>query len=58
MLDCEEEVTEVPFRPEDEGQGLVEYALVLVLLAIVVIAIYLLVGPAIADLINDLKSGL
>ena len=58
MLDCEEEVREVPFRPEDEGQGLVEYALVLVLLAIVVIAIYLLVGPAIADLINDLKSGL
>ena len=48
----------MPFRPEDEGQGLVEYALVLVLLAIVVIAIYLLVGPAIADLINDLKSGL
>jgi pilus assembly protein Flp/PilA len=58
VLDCEEEVREVPFRPEDEGQGLVEYALVLVLLAIVVIAIYLLVGPAIADLINDLKSGL
>jgi pilus assembly protein Flp/PilA len=58
VLDCEEEVTEVRFRPEDDGQGLVEYALVLVLLAIVVIAIYLLVGPAIADLINDLKSGL
>lgn len=46
----------MPFRPREEGQGLVEYALVLVLIAIVVIAIYLLVEPAIADMINQLKS--
>jgi pilus assembly protein Flp/PilA len=33
--------------PREEGQGLVEYALILVLVAIVVIAVLLLLGPAI-----------
>jgi pilus assembly protein Flp/PilA len=51
-------VGQVPFQPQEEGQGLVEYALVLVLIAIVVIAIYLLLEPAIADLINQVKSSL
>ena len=36
------------FLQREEGQGLVEYALVLVLVAIVVIAILTLLGPAIA----------
>lgn len=48
----------MPFQPQENGQGLVEYALVLVLIAIVVIAVYLLLGPAIADIINDIKSGM
>jgi pilus assembly protein Flp/PilA len=48
----------VPFKPQEEGQGLVEYALVLVLIAIVVIAIYLLVEPAIGDIINEIKGAL
>jgi pilus assembly protein Flp/PilA len=51
-------MAEMSRQPHDEGQGLVEYALVLVLIAIVVIAIYLLVEPAIADLINQLKNSL
>ena len=46
----------MPFEPQEEGQGLVEYALVLVLIAIVVIAIYLLVEPAIGDIINEIKG--
>lgn len=46
----------MPILPGEEGQGLVEYALVLVLIAIVVIAIYLLVEPAIGDIINELKA--
>lgn len=50
------EVSELPSEGQEEGQGLVEYALVLVLIAIVVIAIYLLVEPAIADIISELKS--
>ena len=33
------------FLPREKGQGLVEYALILVLVAIVVIAILLLLGP-------------
>jgi Flp pilus assembly pilin Flp len=37
---------------------LVEIALVLVLIAIVVIAIYLLVEPAIGDLINELRGAI
>ncbi len=48
----------MPFKPQEEGQGLVEYALVLVLIAIVVIAIYLLVEPAIGDIINEIKGAL
>ncbi len=40
------------------GQTLVEYALILVLIAIVVIAIYLLVEPAIGDIIEQVKSNL
>lgn len=40
------------FRGE-EGQGLVEYALVLVLVAVVVIAILALLGPYINDWINN-----
>jgi pilus assembly protein Flp/PilA len=35
--------------PREEGQGLVEYALILVLVAIVVIAILLQLGPVISD---------
>jgi pilus assembly protein Flp/PilA len=42
------------FLPREEGQGLVEYALILVLVAIVVIAILLLVGPAIGDVFSEI----
>lgn len=40
------------FRSE-EGQGLVEYALVLVLVAVVVIAILALLGPSIGEWLNS-----
>ena len=33
------------FAPKEKGQGLVEYALILVLVAIVVIAVLMLLGP-------------
>jgi len=36
------------FAPKEKGQGLVEYALILVLVAVVVIAVLALLGPAIA----------
>lgn len=46
---------------EEQGQGLVEYALILVLVAIVVIAALLLLGPVIGNafsLINSSLSGI
>ena len=46
------------YLPCEEGQGLVEYALILVLVAIVVIAILLLLGPQIANIFSRLTRGL
>jgi pilus assembly protein Flp/PilA len=37
-----------------KGQGLVEYALIIVLVAIVVIAILLLLGPSIGDIFTSI----
>lgn len=39
--------------PEEEGQGLVEYALVIVLIVIVVALIYLVVWPAVKPVIDS-----
>ena len=49
------------FSPKEKGQGLVEYALILVLVAIVVIAALMVLGPIIGNVfsaINDSLSGL
>ena len=42
------------FLPREEGQGLVEYALILVLVAMVVIAILLLLGPVIGNVFSNI----
>ena len=44
------------FLPREEGQGLVEYALILVLVAIVVIVILALLGPAIGNIFSNIVS--
>lgn len=42
------------FRPHDEeGQGLVEYAMILVLVAVVVILILALLGPAVGNVFSN-----
>ena len=46
------------FLQREEGQGLVEYALILVLVAIVVIAILTLLGPQIGNVFSRITSGL
>jgi pilus assembly protein Flp/PilA len=46
------------FLPREEGQGLVEYALILVLVAIVVIAILLLLGPVIGNVFSNIVGNL
>ena len=42
----------------EEGQGLVEYALILVLIAIVVIAALKLTGTTISGIFDDIVAGL
>ena len=42
------------YLPREEGQGLVEYALILVLVAIVVIAILLILGPAVGNIFSSI----
>ena len=44
------------FQPREEGQGLVEYALILMLVSIVVIAILALLGPALGNVFSQVKS--
>jgi pilus assembly protein Flp/PilA len=41
------------FLSRDEGQGLVEYALILVLVAIVVLVILALLGDVLAEFVNN-----
>jgi pilus assembly protein Flp/PilA len=52
------EVTQMLFLPREEGQGLVEYALILVLVAIVVIAILLLLGPIIGNIFSNIVAAI
>jgi len=46
------------YRPQEEGQGLVEYALILVLVAVVVIVVLTLVGSVIVNVFNNVVDGL
>mgnify|MGYP005821297717 CR=1 FL=1 len=43
---------------QEEGQGLIEYALIIVLIAIVVIAALLVLGPTIANVFNRVSNNL
>lgn len=46
------------FAPKEKGQGLVEYALILVLVAIVVIVVLALLGPAIGNIFSRIMNAL
>ena len=46
------------FAPKERGQGLVEYALILVLVAVVVIAVLMLLGPIIGNVFSTVNSSL
>jgi pilus assembly protein Flp/PilA len=45
-------------RQDDEGASMVEYGLLVALIAIVVVAALLVLGPAIANLFNDASNNL
>lgn len=47
-----------PAENKEGGQGLVEYALILVLVAIVVIAILAILGPQIGNIFSRVTNGL
>jgi pilus assembly protein Flp/PilA len=46
------------FLPREEGQGLVEYALILVLVAIVVIVVLGLLGDQVSTVFSNITSAL
>jgi len=52
------EYTIMLFAPKEKGQGLVEYALILVLVAIVVIAALMILGPVIGNTFSTINKSL
>jgi len=46
------------YTPREKGQGLVEYALILVLVSVVVILILTLLGPVIGNVFSDIVNTL
>ena len=46
------------FSPKEKGQGLVEYALIIVLIAIVVIVILALLGTRVTNVFSTIPSAL
>jgi len=46
------------FAQKEKGQGLVEYALILVLVAVVVIAVLTLLGPLVANVFSKINNNL
>ncbi len=44
------------FIPREEGQGLVEYALVIMLVAIVVVVLVTVLGPGIGNMYSNVIS--
>jgi len=46
------------FKPEEKAQGLVEYALILIMVAVIVIAVLLVLGPIIGNIFSKINSSL
>ena len=44
------------FAPQEKGQGLVEYAIIVSFVAIVVIAVVRLLGPEIGNTFSDINN--
>ena len=51
-------ITIMLFAPKEKGQGLVEYAIILALVAIVVIAVMRLLGPKIGNTFSTIANSL
>lgn len=46
------------FYPEEQGQGLIEYALIITLVTLIVIIMVSLLGPAIRNAYSNIIEGL
>jgi pilus assembly protein Flp/PilA len=46
------------FAPKEKGQGLIEYALILVLIAVVVIVVLTALGPKIGGIFSKINTSL
>ena len=46
------------FAPKEKGQGLIEYALILVLIAVVVIVVLKALGPQIGGIFSSIHTSL
>ena len=46
------------FSPKEEGQGLTEYAIILALVALIVIAVVRLLGPTIGNTFSNINSSI
>ena len=55
---CRKEVLSMLFFLKERGQGLVEYAFLLLLIAFIVIAALLVLGPVIGNVFSNLNSSL
>jgi pilus assembly protein Flp/PilA len=44
------------FRPREEGQGLLEYALIIMLVALVVIILVTVLGPTVGNMYSNVMS--
>jgi pilus assembly protein Flp/PilA len=51
-------VREMMFLPCDEGQGLVEYALILVFVAMIVIVVLLFLGPEMGNVFSNIIANI
>jgi pilus assembly protein Flp/PilA len=49
-------VIQLLFMPRQRGQGLVEYALILVLVAVIAVAILAVMGPAIGNVFSNIVN--
>jgi pilus assembly protein Flp/PilA len=52
------EVKAMLFSPKEKGQGMVEYALIIVLIAIVVIVVLTVLGSQISKVFSQISSAL
>jgi pilus assembly protein Flp/PilA len=57
-LRCREAVNRVLEHDREDGQGMVEYALILVLIAVVVIVVLTTLGKQLKNVFSNVSSGL